>query len=159
VESAELMKTMLLLRSLVKRRTRRGSWAYILGLLAWLPPMVFAAGDLSFHVRPYQLLPLLIPVVVVLVQLAYPTLLGWAVIVMPSVFFAGVGVVSVILTAPVRIQRHELTALAISSIAAGIYVFVCVALWFARPKLAVVVVAENASANADSAGAPPAPVS
>ena len=154
------MKTMLWLRSLVKRRTRRGSWAYILGLLVWLPPMVFAAGDLSFHVRPYQLLPLLIPVVVVLVQLAYPTWLGWAVIVMPSVFFAGVGVVSVILTAPVRIQRHEPAALVISSIAAAVYVLVCVALWFARPKLADAVVAvPNASPSAGSAGAPPASVS
>jgi amino acid transporter len=109
--------------------------------------MAFAAGDLSFHVRPYQLLPLLIPVAVVLVQLAYPTLLGWAVIVMPSVFFAGVGVVSVILTAPVRIQRHESAALVISSIAAAVYVLVCVALWFARPK------------RPDAAAVQPAPAS
>jgi hypothetical protein len=53
-------------------------------------------------VRPYQLLPLLIPIVVVLVQLSYPTLLGWAVIVIPSVFFAGVLAFSVVLTAPAR---------------------------------------------------------
>jgi hypothetical protein len=132
---AEPMKTMLLARSLVKRRTRRGSWAYILGLLVWLPPMVFAAGDLSFHVRPYQLLPLLIPVVVVLVQLAYPTLAGWVVIATPSVFCTGVLVYFVVLTAPARVQQHELAALATSSVAAGVYVLVCAALWFARPKL------------------------
>jgi len=96
--------------------------------------MVFAAGDLSFHVRPYHLLPLLIPVVVLLVQLAYPTLLGWAVIATPSVFCTGVMVYFVVLTAPARVQQHELAALATSSIAAGVYVLVCAALWFARPK-------------------------
>ncbi len=125
---------MLLLPSLIKRRARRGSWAYMLGLLAWLPPMVFAAGNLSFQVRPCQLLPLLIPVVVVLVQLAYPTLLGWAVLVIPSVFTAGVGVFFVVATAPARVQQHELAALVISSVTAAVYVLVCVALWFARPK-------------------------
>ena len=128
------MKTKLVVRPLVERRTRGGSWAYILGLLVWLPPMVFAAGDLSFHVRPYHLLPLLIPVVVVLVQLAYPTLLGWAVLVIPSVFTAGVGVFFVVATAPARVQQHELAALVISSVTAAVYVLVCVALWFARPK-------------------------
>jgi hypothetical protein len=154
------MKTMLLARSLVERRTRRGSWAYILGLLVWLPPMVFAAGDLSFHVRPYQLLPLLIPVVVVLVQLAYPTLFGWAVIVIPSAFTAGVMFFFVVLIAPARVQQHELAALVISSIAAAVYVLVCVALWFARPRLADAVIAvPYASPSAGSAGAPPASVS
>ncbi|MCX6924371.1 MAG: hypothetical protein NT154_14325 [Verrucomicrobia bacterium] len=133
------MQTMLWLRSLVKRRTRHGSWAYILWSLAYLPPMVWTAGGLSFHVRPYQLLPLLIPIVVVLVQLAYPTLLGWAVIVMPSVFCAGVGVFFVVVTAPARIRQHELAALVISSVTAAVYVLVCVALWFARPKLAAAV--------------------
>ena len=104
--------------------------------------MVFAAGNLSFNVRPYQLLPLLVPIVVVLVQLVYPTLLGWAVIAIPSAFFAGVMGVSVVVTAPARIQQHEPAALVISSAAAGVYVLVCVALWFARPKLTDAAVAE-----------------
>ena len=125
-----------LARALIERRNRRCSWAYVLGLLVWLPVMVFAAGNLSFHVRPYQLLPLLLPIVVVLVQLAYPTLLGWVIILIPSVFFAGVGVFFVVLTAPGRLQGNELAALAISSVAVGIDVLVCVALWFARPTLA-----------------------
>jgi hypothetical protein len=119
--------------------------------------MVWIAGHVFFHLRPYQLLPLLIPIVVVLVQLAYPTLLGWAVIVIPSVFFAGVGVFSVVLAVPARDLPHDLAGLVLSSVAAGVYVLVCVALWFARPKLANAVVAEpNASPNAGSAGAPPA---
>jgi len=112
---------MLLVRAVVKRRTRRGAWAYILWLLAYLPPMVWIAGGLSFHVRPYQMLPLLIPIVVVLVQMVYPTLLGWAVIVIPSVFFAGIGVCAVVLTAPARYWQHDLAGLVISSVVAGLY--------------------------------------
>ena len=125
-----------LARALIERRNRRRSWAYLLGLLVWLPVMVFAAGNLSFHVRPYQLLPLLLPVVVVLVQLAYPTLFGWVIIVIPSVFSTGVMWFFVVLTAPARVQQHELAALVISSVTAGVYLLVCVALWFARPTLA-----------------------
>jgi len=45
-----------------------------------------------------------------------------------------VGVVSVVITAPSRDLTHELGPLVISFIAAGIYVLVCVALWYARPK-------------------------
>ena len=127
-------KAMLLLRSLFKRRTRRASLAYILWFLAYLPLMVFVSDFVFFRLRPYQYLPVLIPVAVVIVQLAYPTLLGWAVVVIPSVFVAGVGVVSVVITAPARDLPNDLGRLVISSIAAAIYVLVCVALWYARPK-------------------------
>ena len=105
--------------------------------------MVFVAGGASFNVRLGQSLPLVIPLAVVIVQLIYPTLLGWAVMVIPSVFFTGVMVCSVVITAPARVQRHEPTALVTSSVAAGVYVLVCVALWFARPKLVDAVVAES----------------
>ena len=89
---------MQLVRAVVERRARRGSWVYMLGLLVWLPPMLFAAGNLSFHVRAWQLLPLLIPIAAVVVQMVYPTLLGWAVIAIPSVFFTGVIVFFVVFT-------------------------------------------------------------
>ena len=144
-------------QAVIKRRARRGFWAYMLGLLVWLPPMLFAAGNLSFQVRPWQLLPLLIPIAAVVVQMAYPTLLGWAVIAMPSGFFTGVMVFFVVVTGPARVQRHELAALVVSSVSAGVYALVCVALWFARPKLADALVAEAASPSAGSAGVPPAP--
>jgi hypothetical protein len=127
-------KAMLLQRSLFKRRTRRASWAYILWILAYLPLMVFVSDFVFFRLRPYQYLPLLIPLTVIIVQLAYPTLLGWAVVVIPSGFFAGVGVASVVITAPARYLPHHLARLVISSIASGVYVLVCVALWYARPK-------------------------
>jgi hypothetical protein len=134
MSSPASIKAMLLLRALVKRRTRRASWAYILWILAYLPLMVFVSDFVFFHLRPYQYLPVLIPVAIIIVQLAYPTLLGWAVVVIPSVFVTGVGVVSVVITVPSRDLPHELQALVISCIAAGIYVLVCVALWYARPK-------------------------
>jgi hypothetical protein len=51
----------------------------------------------------------------------------------------------VVLTAPARVQQDELAALVISSIAAAVYVLVCVALWFARPK------------RHDAAAVPPTP--
>ena len=106
--------------------------------------------------RPWQLLPLLIPIAAVVVQMAYPTLLGWAVIAIPSGFFTGVIVFFVVVTGPARVQQHELAALAVSSVAAGVYVLVCAALWFARPKLAdAVIAAPNAFRHAGSAGTPP----
>jgi hypothetical protein len=104
--------------------------------------MVFIADYVFVHLRPYQFLPLLILIAVLIVQLVYPTLLGWAVLVIPSVFFAGVGVVSVFITAPARPLPHDLGRLVISSIAAGVYVLVCVALWYARPKRVDLVVVE-----------------
>lgn len=142
----------------VKRRTRRNSWAYMLWLLAWLPPMVWMAGNLSFHVPPFRLLPLLIPLVVVLAQLAYPTLLGWAAIIVPSTFATGVMLFFVVVTGPGRVHDN-LPALVISSVAAGFYVLVCVALWFARPELAdAVATAPTTFPNAGSSRTPPASV-
>lgn len=135
---------MQLARTIFERRTRRGSWAYIAWLLAYLPLIGFIA---SFNGRPYLIL-LLIPLAVVLVQLAYPTLLGWAVVVIPTVFCVGVMFFFVVVTAPARVHHHELAALVISSVAAGVYGLVCGALWFARPKLVDAVVAElGASPN------------
>jgi hypothetical protein len=121
-------KAMLLLRSLFKRRTRPASWAYILWILACVPLMVFVSDSFFFRLRPYHFLPVLIPVAVVIVQLAYPTLLGWAAVLIPSLFVAGVGVVSVVITAPARDLPNDLGRLVISSIAAAGYVLVCVAL-------------------------------
>jgi hypothetical protein len=136
---------MQLARTLFKRRTRRGSWAYILWLLAYLPLMGFIA---SFNGRPYLML-LLIPLAVVLMQLAYPTLFGWVVVVIPTVFCIGVMLFFVVVTAPARVHQHELAALVTSSIAASVYGVVCGALWFARPKLVDAVVAESLQATRD----------
>jgi len=139
------------LRALVGRRTRRRSWAYILALLAWLPPIAFMAGDLSFHVRPRRLPLLLIPILIVAVQLALPTLLGWTVVLVPSLLITGAMSFFVLFTAPGRMQ-DDLTGLAISCATAVFYVLVCVALWLARPRLVDVGVPEpSVPSNAGSA--------
>ncbi len=123
-----------LLQALVQRRTRSGFWVYPLWFLANLPFMLFFADFVFVNLRPFQWLPLLVPLAVVTVQIIYPTLLGWAVIMIPSVFFAVEGVVAVILTASGRVQEGNVAALFVSSAVVVIYALICVALWFARPK-------------------------
>ena len=142
MSSPSTNKVRLLLGAVLGRRIRRGSWAYILWLLAYMPFMIWSADFVFVHPRPYQFLLLLIPLAVVVVQLVYPTLLGWALFVIPSVFVAGVGVYFVILTAPRRAQ-DDLAGLVGSSVAAAFYVLVCVALWYARPKRLDSVVVES----------------
>jgi hypothetical protein len=141
MSSPSANKAMRLLRAVRGWRIRRGSWAYILWLLAYLPFMVWSADFVFVHPRPYQFLLLLVPLAAVVVQIVYPTLLGWAVFVIPSVFVAGVGVYFVVLTAPRRVQDDPASAV-VSFIAASFYVLVCVALWFARPRRVEPVVVE-----------------
>jgi len=141
MSSPSANKAMRLLRAVFARRIRRGSWAYILWFLAYLPFMIWSTDYAFVHPRLYQFLLLLIPLAVVVVQLVYPTLLGWAVFFIPSLCFAGVGVFFVVITAPRRVQ-DDLAGFAISFIAAGFYVLVGVALWFARPKHVKPVVVE-----------------
>ncbi len=141
MSSPSANKAMRLLPAVLGRRIRRGSWAYILWLLAYLPFVVWSAGFVFVRPRPYHCLLLLIPLAAVVAQIVYPTLLGWAVFVIPSVFVAGVGVYFVVLTALRRVQ-DDLAGLVISFIAAGIYVLVGAALWFARPKRVEPVVVE-----------------
>ena len=141
-----------LVHALVRRRARRGSWAYMLWLLTYLPPLVWLAGDLTFRVQVDKLWLVLVPLLVVGVQLVCPTLLGWAVIFIPSVFFAGVAAVFVAVGYFLTTQGAQ-TDSWIALITAGVYLVVCVALWLARPKLGDVVVAEGTPApNAAHAG-------
>jgi hypothetical protein len=129
-----LGKSMPLLHAMVVRRGRRGYWAYMLWLVAYMPMMVWITDFVLVHPRPWQYLPLLIPISIVLVQFIHPTLLGWTLIIIPSVFVAGVAVVSVVITVPASDLPHDLPRLVISSIAAGLYVLVCFVFWHARPK-------------------------
>ena len=63
---------------LVGRREPRGTWAYVLWLGPYLVTAWLFAGEMAFHrgAKPLQMLPLLIPVVIVLTQIFYPTILG-----------------------------------------------------------------------------------
>ena len=118
------------LHALVKVRSRRGSWAYLIWLLVSIPPLAFL-GRFYPHA---SLLLLLVPIVIGLAQAVYPTILGWLVILIPSALFTGIGFFYVILTAPGRFHE-KLGALVVSSVAMTVYLLVCVSLWRARPKL------------------------
>lgn len=67
-------------RSLLGRRRRRGTWLYMVCLALYLFYGAGYAEEASFHfgTSPTALWFLLIPLLVIVVQLAYPTLLGWA---------------------------------------------------------------------------------
>lgn len=144
------------LGTLVARRPRRRPWTYALWLLAYLPPLIWMVPFYSVDVRLYHSLAVLIAIAVVLVQLIHPTILGWAVIAIPSGWFAAIGAGALVLTTPGR-APEELPQLVISSVAVGVYVMVCVALWFARPRAALGIAAmPGASPIASPAGTPPA---
>jgi len=55
--------------------------------------MMFA-GEMAFHsgTRAAQLWPLLIPVLIAILQIVRPTLLGWAIIFLPTILYFGVGI-------------------------------------------------------------------
>src|ERR1035441_340067 len=93
---------------LLGRRTRRATWAYLFWFIPYLLTAWLFAGDMAFHAgaHPY-LIPLLIPVFVVVAQIVYPTLLGWAVIFIPSVLYCGAWVYYLVRNATQRQPQWE----------------------------------------------------
>ena len=73
------------LRALIIRRSRGRSWAYGLWILVYLPTAWLFAGEMVAHSGAgfAAMLLLLIPIAVAIVQMIYPTMLGWAVILIP----------------------------------------------------------------------------
>lgn len=154
---------------LVGRRPRRASWAYVVWLIPYLLTAWLFAGEMAFHsgARPYQMLPLLIPVFVVAVQLAYPTLLGWALFFVPSVLYCGTGVYYLLRNATERQPQweYDLGGFIMGLFFVGSYVAVCLCLFHARPRCSGTAVAELGaapnggpvmpSANSDVTQGPP----
>jgi hypothetical protein len=112
------------------------------------------AGDVEL--RPYQMLPLLIPVVVVVTQIAYPTLLGWAVLFIPSVLYGSAGIYYLVRNATQRPPQWEddLGGFVMGSVFVGAYLAVCFCLFLARPRSTIIIVAEP-SAPPNGGPAPP----
>ena len=127
------------LRALIIRRGRGRAWAYGLWLLVYLPTALLFAGEMSAHSGAgiITMLPLLIPVAIAVAQMIYPTLLGWTVILIPSVLYAGFGLFYLIRNATERQPQweHDLAGFIMGSIFVGAFIAVCVALIFARPRL------------------------
>ena len=126
------------LRALIVRRSRGRAWAYGLWLLVYLPTAWLFAGEMAAHggAGVVAMLLLLIPVAIAVVQMIYPTLLGWAIIVVPSVLYAAVGVFYLIRNATERQPQwqYDLSGFIMGSIFIAALVAVCVALIFARPR-------------------------
>jgi hypothetical protein len=74
-------KVLMLLISLVRRRSHRGWWAYLILLLFYIFMASWFACDLNLSSS--SLWPLLIPVIIITAQLIWPTVLGWAIIITP----------------------------------------------------------------------------
>jgi len=127
------------LRAFIVRRSRGGAWAYGLWLLVYLPTAWLFAGELAAHsgAGVLAMLPLLIPVAIAFAQMIYPTMLGWWIIIIPSVLYAAVGLFYLIRNATERPPQRErdLSGFILGSIFVGAFVASCVALIFGRPKL------------------------
>jgi hypothetical protein len=123
---------------LLGRRSRRGTWAYALWFIPYLVTAWAFARELAMEAgaRPYQMLPLLIPVLVVAAQLIYPTLLGWTVIFIPWVAFCTFGLYHLIRNATRRPPQwdNNLSGFILGYLFVGACLLVCVCLLFARPR-------------------------
>jgi hypothetical protein len=126
------------IRWLLGRRNRRGTWAYVLWGIPYILTAWLFAGEMAFHAgaRAYQMLPLLIPVIIVAAQIIYPTLLGWGVIFIPSVAYCGFGLYYLVRNATERPPQWEndLAGFVLGSFFVAAYLFSCVCLLFARPR-------------------------
>jgi len=88
---------------------------------------------------------MLVPIGVVILQMIYPTLLGWVVIMIPSVLYTGLGVFYLIRNAT-KTQpqwQYDLLGFIMGIFFIGAYVAVSIALIFARPILKDVAVSPN----------------
>jgi hypothetical protein len=118
-----------MMKALIERRTRRGWWAYLL----WLPAYLILIGLIGADEDPpaWWLLPLSIPLAVTLVQWIYPTILGWAAISIPTLLYAGQ-----LLYLTVRYEGVEAdtTGTVLNWVFFGYLAPVCAVLVLARPK-------------------------
>ncbi len=140
------------LQCLLGRRTRRATWVYLFWFIPYLLTAWLFAGDVAFHAgaHPY-LIPLLIPVFVVVAQIVYPTLLGWAVIFIPSVLYCGAWVYYLVRNATQRQPQWE----PMVSCFVGAYLAVCFCLFFARPGRTSATVAEPGASPNGGPAMPP----
>jgi len=125
--------------ALVQRHSHRGWWAYLIWLLVYLFFAMMFAGEMEFHngATAAQVWPLLIPIVVVIVQWIRPTVLGWAVICLPTILYFGVGVYYMITEnlGPHPQWEHDLGGVILGSLFLAVLLAACLSLMFAaRPR-------------------------
>jgi hypothetical protein len=81
MHSSLLKKVAWLLVALVRRRSYRGWWAYLIFLPFYLFMASWFVADLNLSVSRQW--PLLIPAAIITAQWIWPTILGWAIIFTP----------------------------------------------------------------------------
>jgi hypothetical protein len=78
------------LAALIKERSRRAWWAYLIWLLIYAPTAMMFVG--STGASAAKVWPLLIPVAILILQWIRPTILVWAVISLPTFLYFGVAI-------------------------------------------------------------------
>jgi len=125
-------KTFELIRAAFGRRKRRFS-AYLFWLVAYGVTVWFYVGDAGLHLG--QTLPFLVPVAVVIIQMIYPTLFGWAIIVVPSLVYTVNGAYYLIRNITEKQWAYDRQGLLLGLVFVIAYVGVCIALFFSRSQI------------------------
>jgi hypothetical protein len=81
------------LSALIEKQPRRGVWLYGLCLVLYILYVIMLAAEMAPPGAPVaSFLPLLVPAVIIISQLVYPTLLAWLCIFVGFVFYTCAGV-------------------------------------------------------------------
>jgi hypothetical protein len=128
------------LAALVQRRSRQGWWAYVIWLLVYLFTAMMYADEMAFHsgATATQMWPFLIPIVIIVVQWARPTILGWLVICLPTFLYFGLGVYYLVRNnlRPHPQWEYDSGGVILGSFFLAALLAACIALMFAaRPRV------------------------
>jgi hypothetical protein len=76
------------LAGLIKRRSRRGWWIYVIWLLSYVLSVMLYLGDTGADLA--QVWPLFIPIPILVLQWVRPTVLVWVAISLPTFLYFGI---------------------------------------------------------------------
>lgn len=128
---------MSLARSMFQRRERRHTWAYLVWLLVYVFEAWFLVQWADFvrfllGAPPFPNWPFVLPIAIVVAHVVYPTLVGWLLVLLPSIAwtaFATYCVICSVIEMPLQKIEWGTVLLFVATPIA-----VCVALVFARPS-------------------------
>lgn len=122
------------LRAIIRCRTRRAWWVYLIWLpIYWITATVL--GD-SLGLTQWWLVPFTSPIAIVVLQWIYPTILGWVVIFVITIADVGIWAYAAIndIVQP-NATKYDQEETVLFFVLFGISFGVCIALLIARPKL------------------------
>ncbi len=126
------------LSRLISRRRRRGTWLYIVCLVLYVLYALGYAEEAAFHSgAPLSALwYLVIPLLVIVVQLAYPTLLGWAGVLGGFAFYLVTGAYYLVLNFGWSQWRVDTSGFVMGLVLLAALLGVCLGLYRYRPASA-----------------------